>query len=233
MVSVYDFVYKYQWIGRILFDIATSFQYRLLTFYGYSDIAKLIKKIKKEVSFGFLPLEAFTLYSVVKSQSKLPGDMAEVGVYQGGSAKIICEAKGNKKLYLFDTFEGLKDVSKTDTHFGIKLWKEKDFSDTDLKTVEKFLQEYDNVYLFKGKFPENSEHIKNFSFSFVHIDVDLYQSTTNCLEFFYPLLTRGGTILIHDFHSDGIKSAFNDFIQDKNDYTAITINGSQCLVVKL
>ena len=40
----------------------------------------------------------------VKATRKLSGDIAEVGVYRGGSAMIICEAKGNKKLHLFDTF---------------------------------------------------------------------------------------------------------------------------------
>ena len=40
--------------------------------------------------------------------------MAEVGVYQGVSAKLICEAKGDKELHVFDTFEGLPDKSGTD-----------------------------------------------------------------------------------------------------------------------
>ena len=38
--------------------------------------------------------------------------MAEVGVYQGVSAKLICEAKGDKELHLFDTFEGLPDPER-------------------------------------------------------------------------------------------------------------------------
>ena len=83
----------------------------------------LIKSITQEVAFAFYPIEAFTVYSLAKSQSKLSGDMAEVGVFQGGSAKLICEAIGDKKLHLFDIFEGLPELTDKDTHFGMKVWK--------------------------------------------------------------------------------------------------------------
>ena len=57
----------------------------------------------------------FLIYSLAKAQSKRPGDFAEVGVYQGGSARVICEAKGSKRLRLFDTFSGLpEDSSEAD-----------------------------------------------------------------------------------------------------------------------
>ena len=39
-----------------------------------------------------------------KITGKVTGDIAEVGVYKGGSAKIICSAKGDRHLHLFDTF---------------------------------------------------------------------------------------------------------------------------------
>ncbi len=45
---------------------------------------------------------------------KIKGELAEVGVYKGGSAKLICEAKGNSILHLFDTFEGLPNVGEND-----------------------------------------------------------------------------------------------------------------------
>ena len=45
--------------------------------------------------------EAFTVYSLARSQSALGGEMAEVGVYQGVSAKLISMASGNQPLHLF------------------------------------------------------------------------------------------------------------------------------------
>jgi hypothetical protein len=59
--------------------------------------------------------EAYQLFATVKAVAKIQGDIAEVGVFKGGSAKLICEAKGNKRLHLFDTFEGIPKVETIDT----------------------------------------------------------------------------------------------------------------------
>src|SRR5688500_6464098 len=58
--------------------------------------------------------EQYIVYSLVKAQSKLEGAIAEVRVYRGASARLICEAKGAKPLLLFDTFEGLPEPTAAD-----------------------------------------------------------------------------------------------------------------------
>lgn len=119
MINIRGIVYQNKIIAKFLGYFATSFQFKLLSFYKESKIVNLIKTIRNEVDLAFYPYEAFIIYSIALSQSKLDGDMAEVGVYQGGSAKLISEAKGNKTLYLFDTFTGLPALSDVDVHFGI------------------------------------------------------------------------------------------------------------------
>lgn len=224
-------IYKSKFLGGFFGYISTSFQFRLLYFYKDRKAVDLIKSIKKEVDFAFYPYEAFMVYSLVKSQCKLEGDFAEIGVYQGGSAKLICEAKGVRKLYLFDTFEGLPDLSEKDTHFGMKFWKKKQFDNTTVESVKKYLSMYTNVFLYKGKFPETAKAIENCKFSFVHLDVDLYRSTLDCLKFFYPRLTSGGIILSHDYHTNGVRTAFEEFFSDK-EVPVIELTGSQCIVIK-
>jgi hypothetical protein len=231
MVSSHNLIYKSKLLGKILGNFTSTFQIRVLSFYGENDVISLIKSIKKDIDFAFYPYEAFAIYSIAKSQSKFSGDMAEVGVYQGGSAKIICEVKGKNKLHLFDTFEGLPKVSDKDTHFGIKYWTDKQFSDTDEKSVQKYLKNYENVFLYKGIFPDTSGPITNSKFSFVHLDVDLYEGTIACLKFFYPRLIMGGIILTHDYHSNGVRTAFTDFFKERK-IPIIPINGSQCMIVK-
>lgn len=168
----------------------------------------------------------------MRSQSALEGEMAEVGVFQGGSSKIICEAKRNRSLHLFDTFSGLPGVSEKDTHFGMKYWQDNQFNNTSEDSVKKYLSIYDNVFTYSGKFPETGKSIIGKKFSFVHLDVDLYESTKNCLEFFYPTLISGGIILTHDFHTDGVKSAFEEFSKNKS-IPIIELSGSQCMIVKI
>ena len=58
--------------------------------------------------------EMWLLYAIARSQLKLPGAIAEVGVFRGGSAKIFCELKGDRPLHLFDTYEGLPPSSEAD-----------------------------------------------------------------------------------------------------------------------
>ena len=225
-------VYGSSIFAKLMSNLNTKFQFRLLSFYNDKKIIDLIKIVKKEVDFAFFPIEAYHVYSIAKSQSKLDGDMAEVGVYQGGSAKLIAEVKNERELYLFDTFEGLPKVSEKDTHFGTSYWKTGEFSNTSLESVKDYLSDYKNVYCYKGKFPETSEPIKTKKFSFVHLDVDLFQSTIDCLEFFYPRMINGGIILTHDYHTDGVKQAFNEFCKDKK-IPQIQLLGSQCIITKL
>ena len=224
-------VYSSNQIGKILGYFSTKFQYKLLSFYKEKKIVDLIKSIKNDVNFAFFPYEAYMLYSIAKSQQELDGDMAEVGVYQGGSAKLISEVKGDRKLFLFDTFIGLQELSDDDTHFGKKHWKKNEFSDTSLETVKDYLSSYNNIQIIEGEFPKTADCIHDSKFSFVHLDVDLYRSIIECLKFFYPRLVNGGIILVHDYHSDGIQKAFKEFLQS-NKVQLIELTGSQCMIIK-
>ena len=215
----------------ILSKFATNFQFKLLSFYKDKDIVDLIKSIKKEVDFAFYPYEAFMIYSVVRTQADMEGELAEVGVYQGGSAKLICEVKRDKDLYLFDTFTGLPEVSEDDTHFGEKHWYENEFSNTSEEAIKKLLSRYQNVHIMKGIFPESGKAIIEKKFCFVHLDVDLYKSTIESLRFFFPRMVKGGIIMVHDFHSDGIQKAFKEF-KNENEIRLIELTGSQAMVIK-
>src|SRR4051812_47286380 len=52
---------------------------------------------------------AFQILSCVRAVRSLGGTMAEAGVFAGGSARLICAAKGDVPLRLFDVFETLQD----------------------------------------------------------------------------------------------------------------------------
>lgn len=231
MSNTRKLVYSSNIISKILSYLNNEFQFRLLSFYKEREIVNLIKNIKKEIDFAFYPIEAFQVYSITKSQNNIEGDIAEVGVYQGGSAKLICEAKKGKTLHLFDTFEGLPKVTEEDTHFGMKYWETGEFKNTSVENVKKYLSKYTDVKFYKGKFPDTVEPIDKKQFSFVHLDVDLYQSTLDCLKFFFPRMVNGGVILTHDFHTSGVKKAFDEYFKDKK-IPQIELSSSQCLVVK-
>ena len=63
--------------------------------------------------------------------------------------------------------------------------------------------------------------------------MDCYESTKQCLEFFYSRMSPGGIILSHDYMTaPGVKKAFDDFFEDRAEPVLETA-GSQCLVVKV
>ena len=69
-----------------------------------TDDFSLIRKVLSETDMLLLQDEAYQILSCTRATSKVPGDVAEVGVYRGGSSRLICEARGNRAVYLFDTF---------------------------------------------------------------------------------------------------------------------------------
>jgi len=215
------------WVGIIIFRIIGSIELMIMKLYKDRSVIKLIKEIKKEDSHFLLkPSEIFLVYSLALAQRKLDGDYSEVGVYRGSSAKMICEAKRDKPLYLFDTFEGLPEVEKVDVLFSKNLFS------VNLDSVRRRLAKYKNVYIFKGLFPETAFVIENKRFAFVHLDVDIYSSTKNCLGFFYDRMVKGGVILSHDYsQAKGVKKAFDEFFENKIE-EIIELPMSQCMIIK-
>lgn len=181
--------------------------------------------------------EAYQLFSSVQATSKIPGAMAEVGVYKGGSAVILCEAKENRPLYLFDTFSGMpmSAVSAdSDT------WGKKTHQDTSVESVQAFLSAYSNVEIIPGIFPMSiPEKLKSMLFSFVNLDVDLYQPTLEALKFFWPRMSPGGRLISHNYNSvcydmddtPGVKKAFTEYFKDQLHLIVETAE-TQCLVMK-
>lgn len=171
----------------------------------------------------------FMLYQLVKYASNLDGDMAEVGVAMGGTAKLISKTALNKNIYLFDTFSGMPPMCTE-----IDLYAE-DFSDISFDSARSFLSDCPNITFCKGIFPETAEIVKSKKFSLVHIDVDIYRSVKGCLDFFYSRMVKKGIIVIDDYGfwgCPGVKKAVSEFFFDKNERPIITTK-IQCAVIKL
>jgi hypothetical protein len=214
------------WVGNLVNALFSKIEFGIMKFYKDENTIKLFQQVLTEDSPLLLkPSELFLIYTFAKNQTDLEGDFAEVGVFKGTSAKIICEAKGDKPLHLFDTSEGLPKVGKIDKKFRDHLYN------GDLEYVKKKLSKYSNVRLYKGLFPATALPVEKTKFSFVHLDIDIYSSTKACIEFFYPRMVKGGIIISHDYHADGVRKAFDDFFKDKSEKIA-ELPMSQCMLIK-
>jgi len=190
----------------------------------------LIREVRKKSS-----LKACESYQIITSVRdiclKRKGNLAEIGIWKGGSAKLICEMKGENPLYLFDTFTGLPEPTNEDNKSN---FKKGIFKEVTIEEVKNYLKDYKNVYIFKSEFPNDlPDNFINKKFIFVNLDVDLYKGTLNCLKFFYPRLESGGILISHDYSiHPGVKKAFDEFFKDKLE-PVIELPQSQCIIVKI
>lgn len=150
--------------------------------------------------------------------SGIEGEVAEVGVWRGSVGIIFGETLKEKPIHLFDTFDGIPYSNEFDN-----LHKPGDFGKSDINPlnytsfneVVDTLSIYKNIKIHKGIFPKETSHnIENSKFSIVHLDVDVYQSYKDALEFFYTRMNNGGIIMLDDYLQPscaGATKAINEF----------------------
>jgi hypothetical protein len=174
--------------------------------------------------------EMINIYRMVRRTGNLDGDIAEVGVYRGGSAAIMAHFKGNRQLHLFDTFEGLPEVNKEKD-----VLEKGSMNDTSEQVVRNLLRNYEGWHIYKGIFPDTSGPVQDKVFSFVHLDTDLYDGTLQSLNFFYGRMQKWGVIMTHDYSdllTPGVKEAFEFFFSDKPE-AVVELWDTHAMVVKL
>lgn len=152
----------------------------------------------------------------------VPGDFAELGVYKGESAKILHLMDPARTFHLYDTFEGFKEEDLKEETGEAASYTTKNFADTSLEAVKRFLGEEGKFVYHVGRFdfiaptptlPQLGEGEREGAYALVNLDADLYLPTKAGLEYFYPLLSPGGVIIIHDYNNKwpGIIKAVDEF----------------------
>jgi len=182
----------------------------------------------------------YLLDRLVRQTALLEGEMAECGVYRGGGALLMARAIAAARseiglpppeLHLFDTFEGMPETSGADAD----VHSAGDFGDTSLESVGKIMAPFPFSTLRPGLIPDSLRGLESRRFSFVHIDVDLYKSTVDCLDFFYPRLVPGGIMLFDDYgvtiYEFAEKKAVDEFFASRIE-KPISLTNGQTLVIK-
>ena len=186
------------------------------------------------------PDRKFVVWTIAQQSCQVDGDSAECGVLSGASSFLICTARQhlpNSPHHVFDSFEGmsLPDDKDKPMRPGIPEWRHHDLVSPE-DVAQKNLRAFPFVRYYKGWIPTRFQEVANVTFSFIHIDVDLYQPTADSLHFFYPRLANQGMILCDDYgyHTcAGALRALNEFAADRpNEFFMIHLPTGQCLLVK-
>ncbi|MBR5336536.1 MAG: class I SAM-dependent methyltransferase [Lachnospiraceae bacterium] len=159
--------------------------------------------------------------SDVIRDNRVDGCCAEVGVYKGEFARYINEYLSDRKLYLFDTFEGFGDQKLERGELRSLSERQKmEFQDTSVAEVLEKMPHQENIEVRKGFFPGTAADIsEDTRFAFVSLDCDLYKPIMEGLLFFWPRLSHGGYIFVHDaagFMWPGAKRAVDEFCKENN-----------------
>lgn len=101
-------------------------------------------------------LSALRLHAREIEARRIPGDVAELGVYQGAFAAEINRLFPERRLWLFDTFEGFhaRDLAIEAERTGVKAQR-RSFSDTTIELVRSRLPHPELARFVKGYFPES------------------------------------------------------------------------------
>jgi O-methyltransferase len=166
-------------------------------------------------------------------REKVPGVFVELGVYQGDSARIIHHLDPSRPFHLFDTFTGFTAGDLRMETGEAATYTPDNFADTSVATVVKKIGGNHNIIIDQGYFPESARDFHD-QVALVNMDADLYNPTKAGLEFFYPLLSPGGIIMVHDYNYKwpGITRAVDEFLQTIPENMVILpdINGTVVIV---
>lgn len=169
-----------------------------------TEFVKVYDSIRKDTLIDIY--RCYEIWELVEESMKNKGSLIEVGVWRGGSAGLIAKRTAQldktRTVYACDTFEGVVKASDKDTFY-----KGGEHSDTSKHHVENLLYNklgLKNVKLIEGIFPDVvKDKMNNEVFTFCHIDVDVYQSAKEIVNWIWEKLVIGGIILYDDYGFEG------------------------------
>jgi O-methyltransferase len=196
------------------------------------DLA-IVRQTRRRAPLLVQDVAAYEILACVRAAARLEGTMAEAGVFAGGTARLICEAKGTRPLRLFDvleTLQGAADVAR-ETARAAELRGRFGGWHATRADVERLLAPYPAVHLHSGVFPDSAKGLEQELFSFVHLDLDMEASTRDALAFFYPRLVAGGILIGDDYNAPEVRRAFDAYFSDRP-VTVVALPWGQAIVVK-
>jgi hypothetical protein len=170
------------------------------------------------------------------TENGIPGDIAECGVWRGGSMMavalaLLARGDRSRSLYLYDTFEGMSAPTAHDKSLdGIPademlrrtpektgVWCYASLEDVRANILSTGYPE-EKVHLIRGKVEDTIPRVLPSGISLLRLDTDWYESTKHELIHLYPLLHSSGILIIDDYgHWQGARKAVDDYFRERKE----------------
>jgi hypothetical protein len=203
-----------------------------------SDFEALHKDIYQKVASRTMtsPERIYSLIQAVKyiEQQGIEGAIVECGVWKGGSMMAVAETlqvsgNHNRDLYLYDTFEGMSEPTVHDkTYYGADAAtilesdadREKNlvWAYSSLDTVQQGMRSTgypeNRIRYVKGKVEDTIPGTIPGKIAILRLDTDWYESTLHELIHLFPLLEKGGVLILDDYgHWEGARKAVDEYLE--------------------
>ncbi len=176
------------------------------------------------------PERCYALYHAVRYiiRNGIRGDFVECGVWKGGSVMLIAYALleagiTDRKIYLYDTFEGMTKPGEKDGEREKAEWEKnkvnEQLNNWCLSSLEEVqanmattLYPKENIIFIKGKVKQTIPGTLPGKIALLRLDTDWYESTKHELLYLYPLLEKGGILIIDDYGAwQGARKAVDEY----------------------
>ncbi|MGJ8569207.1 MAG: TylF/MycF/NovP-related O-methyltransferase [Hoeflea sp.] len=183
------------------------------------------------------------LINTVKScvyvvENNIPGDFVECGVWRGGNGilarKIFEQLGSDKKVWMFDTFEGMTEPTELDVAASSKevaidryrLMQQETHNDWCYASLDDVKNnclnsnlDLEDFKFVKGDVFKTLTNMDNVPdcISVLRLDTDWYESTKIELELLYPIISKNGVLIIDDYgHWEGARKAVDEYFSSKD-----------------
>lgn len=183
----------------------------------FTQIFNIIKNGKTLVDI----YRCYELWTLIEEVQKIPekGGFIEIGVWRGGTTALIAKKLkllgSTEKVYSADTFHG---VVKADSRHDFA-YKGGEHADTSKEAAMSLFSNLElmNIEILQGIFPDETGHLipSGTRFKFCHIDVDVYQSAKDIVNWIWDKLLPGGVIVYDDYGFHGC-SGITKFVHEES-----------------
>lgn len=171
--------------------------------------------------------ETAKILEIARECLALSGDFVEMGCYKGDTSLMLAEVlacgkpveKPAKKLWIYDSFEGLPQKSDEDKSVLGENFQAGELVVTKREVKERFLRAGLPVPVIKKAwFSELTEADLPSEVAFAFLDGDFYESIKDSLKLVGSRMAPGGVIIVHDYNNSalpGVRRAVDEWLNDR------------------
>lgn len=140
------------------------------------------------------------------------GDVVELGCYEGTSAlflqQLLTLRSSDKKLYLYDSFEGLPDKTTPDHSAAGQAFRRGELKASRARLLKNFVKaDLPMPEVVRAWFYELDPKDLPDKIALAFLDGDFYESIMDSLKLVWPKMTAGSVILVDDYQNVALPGA--------------------------